>query len=165
MESGPKKQWSFDEWGDSSGAEARVNVSFIQNTWTLRLPWWSTGGDYMLPMQGVWVSIPGWGTKIPDTMEHSQKKKDKKPTTHWLELSEDFFHLHLRIYFIFLGFLGFNSHGKPCLGSAKNVLALERRRENERTEWIRRARKGLGYPSDLFTSPWDRRGGWDLVSS
>ena len=72
------------------------------------------------------------------------------------------------IYFIFLGFLEFSSHRKPCLGYAKNVLALERRRKNERIEWIPRARRGLGCPSDLFTSPvwpWDQRRGWDLGSA
>jgi len=36
------------------------------------LPWWSSGYNAMLPMQGDTGSIPGWGTKIPHAMQCDQ---------------------------------------------------------------------------------------------
>ena len=50
--------------------------------WFLGLPCWSSGEDSVLPMQKVWVqSIPGWQTKIPHAMRHSQKKRKKDLAT------------------------------------------------------------------------------------
>ena len=36
----------------------------------------------MLPKQGAWVLIPGWGIKIPHAAQCSQKIKKKKKKNH-----------------------------------------------------------------------------------
>ena len=54
---------------DTSVDPLKIQVS-------LRLPWWPSGQDSALPLQGVGVS-PGWGTKILHASWLGQKGKKK----------------------------------------------------------------------------------------
>ena len=41
------------------------------------IPWWSSGLDSSLPLQGTWVWFPGQGTKILHATKYSQKQMEK----------------------------------------------------------------------------------------
>ena len=47
----------------------------VTKTWPLGTPWWSSGWDSALPLQGGTSLIPGQGTRILHAMQYSQKKK------------------------------------------------------------------------------------------
>ena len=61
-------------WGTDWFKVKKITLAIILKT-TLRLPWRSGGQDLMHSQLWPRVSIPGWGTKIPQAEQCSQKKK------------------------------------------------------------------------------------------
>ena len=74
---GPRslRQKRLQEQGAAAGAIGRGWLIRSEDAYTMGLPWWSSGLDYMLLLQGAWIRSLVGGTKIPHAAPCSQNFK------------------------------------------------------------------------------------------